>query len=60
MKSCIICTSSSDDAAATCPNCGEASWSVPSEIVVPADPLTVTDAASASIVPSKGKRSKKQ
>lgn len=29
MKSCLCCTSSSDDSAATCPACGEASWSSP-------------------------------
>lgn len=57
MKSCLICTSSSDDAAATCPRCGEASWSS-SNAMPKADEVVITDDVTAEM--PKGKRTKKQ
>lgn len=40
MKTCLICQNESPDDAATCPNCGEGSWSTKflrAEVEVPAE-----------------------
>lgn len=58
MKNCIPCNRPSDDEAATCLACGEASWSATPAETPKADEVVVTDDAEAAT--SGKKRSKKQ